>query len=502
MDLSRWIERQAGFGPDRIAIRHEGRTLSYGDFAARIRDAGRVLKHHFGIGRGDRIAHLGANSPDLLVLLFACARLGAMLVPLNWRLATPEHRYILGNCQAKMLAVDPEFSDAAAQLSGELPGLQCLGLGFRGEGVPDFDALPATVEGDDHNPHVGDKTPILIVYTSGTTGRPKGAVLTQGAMVANAVMSKHVHDLREEDHILTVLPMFHVGGLNMQTVPGLLWGARITLHSRFDPGAVLKSIAEDRPTLTVLVPATLQAVSSHPNFSAVDISCLKSISTGSTTVPPTLMAPFSARGIPVLQVYGSTETCPIAVYQRPQHAAEKPHSTGRAGLLCEVRTVDGQGKPVPTGVAGEIQVRGPNVMVEYWGNEAATEAALTDGWFNTGDIGTFDADGDLVVHDRKKHMIISGGENIYPAEVERELIAHPGIAEASVIGRPHDRWGEVAVAVLVRKPGFDVTEEEILGGLDGKLARFKHPRKAVFVDRLPRNAMGKVVIGRVRDLLD
>jgi len=490
MNLSDLIDRNAAFTPGTTALRFEGATLSYADLSERIALAARALKSQLGVGRGDRVAILSLNHPDYLVLLYACARLGAMLLPLNWRLAPPEQVFILSDASAKVLVVEQDFAGVAPALKEALPDIRLIGLGAADGCETTFDELLAAGSGDGRNPHIDETCPLLLVYTSGTTGRPKGAVLRQEALLWNGVMSHHMHDMRAEDHILTVLPLFHVGGLNIQTTPALHIGATVTLHARFAPDATLSAIAQDKPTLTVLVPATIQAVLAHPDWAKTDISSLRALTTGSTQVPVPLIEGVEARGVPVLQVYGSTETCPVSVYTRVGGDLSRKTSTGLPGLLCEARIVDDQGREAPAGQAGEVLVRGPNVFFEYWGNEAATSDVLRNGWYHTGDIGTRDDDGYFYIHDRKKNMIISGGENIYPAEVERVLHDHPAVAEAAVIGRPDPKWQEVPVAYVVRRG--ECNAEALIAHLSSQLARFKVPREIVFVETLPRNALGKV----------
>jgi fatty-acyl-CoA synthase len=492
MDLSDLIARNADFTPDKTAIRFGGRSISYAGLHQRIVATARALKSELGVGRGDRVAILAANHADYLVTLYACARLGAMLVTLNWRLAVPEQLYILSDSGAKVLIVDREFSAVIAQLASALPDIRIVGLDYTPERAMSFEALLAAGTGDGRNPHTDTSNPLLLVYTSGTTGRPKGAVLRQESLVWNAMMSQHAHDMRSDDHILTVLPMFHVGGLNIQTTPALQLGATVTIHPRFMPEAMLRAIAQDRPTLAVMVPAVMQAVAQHPLWPATDLSSLRAIATGSTTVPVALIDCYMQRGVPVIQVYGSTETGPIAVYSRVGGDLSRATSTGLPGLYCEAKIVDDEGREVPHGTAGEVVVRGPNVLYEYWGNAEATAEALRDGWYYTGDIGTRDADGYFYIHDRKKNMIISGGENIYPAEVERVLHEHPCIAEAAVIGRPDPKWQEVPVAYVVCRRNMTVSTDEVKEFVGQHLARFKIPRDIVFVESLPRTALGKV----------
>jgi fatty-acyl-CoA synthase len=499
MDLSDLIARNADFTPEKIALRSEGRNLTYAAFAERIVAAARALKSQLGIARGDRVAILAANHPDYLVLLYACARLGAMLVPLNWRLAVPEQMFILADASVKALVVEEAFADIVAPLVAALPEARAVGLDFAGENLPSLDQLIAEAGGDGPNPHTDFSAPLLIVYTSGTTGRPKGAVLRQEALLWNAVMSQHMHDLSARDHVLTVLPLFHVGGLNIQTTPALQLGATVTLHARFAPGPTLDAITVDRPSLIVLVPTTIQALVEHPGWAETDVTSLRAVTTGSTQVPQRLIDAVEARGVPVLQVYGSTETSPIAVYTRLGGDRGRPGTSGLPGLACEARIVDDAGRDVPHGVRGEVVVRGPNVLFEYWGNAGATAEALREGWFHTGDIGTRDADGYFFIHDRKNNVIISGAENIYPAEIERVLAHHPAVAEVAVVGRPDPKWQEVPVAYVVPRAGGAPDAEALKRHVAEHLARFKVPREIIFVDSLPKNALGKVQHFRLKE---
>ncbi|MFL6799861.1 MAG: class I adenylate-forming enzyme family protein [Xanthobacteraceae bacterium] len=501
MDLSELIERNASFTPIKPAIRFGQSVLTYAALAQRITETARGLKSQLGIGRGDRVAILAANHPDMLVLLYACARLGAMLVPLNWRLAVPEQGYILADASVKALFVEQSLAAVIGPLRQALPAVRVVGLDFVPANEMSLAALLAEGSGDGRVAHVDTSFPLLIVYTSGTTGRPKGAVLRQDALIFNALMSQHMHDLTAQDHVLTVLPLFHVGGLNIQTTPALQVGATVTLHARFIPDATLVAIEEERPTLVVLVPATLDALIAHPRWAATRLDSLRAVTTGSTQVPQHLVDAFTSRGVPVLQVYGSTETCPIAVYTRLSGDWRRRGSTGLPGLVCDARVIDAAGADAAPHQSGEVLVHGPNVFVEYWGNAEATAEALRDGWYHTGDIGSRDADGHFYIHERKSNLIISGGENIYPAEVERVLHEHPAIAEAAVVGSPDPRWQEVPVACLVRRGDASVDTADIERFCLEQLARYKVPRKYLFLETLPRNALGKVQHFRLRELI-
>ncbi len=499
-NLADRIAGQAQATADKTALRFDGAEISYRALSTRIEAAARVLAQRFAIGRGDRVAHLGLNHPDMLVLLFACARLGAIFLPLNWRLAPPEHDFILRDAAPKLLVAEAAFAAPVAAIGTAAESLPKASLGAGDAGWPSWEALLADADG----PACGDGAPddpVLLVYTSGTTGRPRGALLTQANIRWNAANSVHMHGMTGDDHVLTTIPMFHVGGLNIQTIPVLLAGGTATLHARFDPGATLDAIARDRPTLTVLVPAQMTALFGHPGWQAADLSSLRLVTTGSTIVPVPLIERIHARGIPVIQVYGSTETAPVVVYQTAADAARRIGSTGRAGLHSEMRLVDDDGNDVPPGAPGEILIRGPQVMRGYWGDPAATASVLRDGWFHTGDVGHADAEGWLYVRERKTDVIISGSENIYPAELEAVLAGCAAIAESAVVARPDATWGEVPVAAVVLRDGGEMDRAAVLALFEGRLARFKHPKDVVVLAALPRNAMGKVQKFRLREIV-
>ncbi len=489
MDISHWISHWADWHGEKVAVHFGGRDISYGEMDARVRRLAAMLQSQLGVGKGERVAHLGYNSPELLELLFACARLGAMLVPLNWRLAPPEHAWILRDCEPKAVLAEADFFD---HLNGIDSGLPLVAYGA----APDahwqsyetlLDATEMTATGGG-----GINDPLTIVYTSGTTGRPKGTLLSQEAIFYNAVNAIAAQDITSDDHILTVLPMFHVGGMNIHTTPAIHAGATVTIQARFDPAATLAALTERQPTMFLTVPAMAMTLAGHPDWAAADLSSLRFVALGSSAVPETILRAFLDRGIAATQVYGLTESAPVAVCLPIADAWSKIGSCGKPALHTQVRIVDDNGDDVAPGAGGEIVLRGRNLFREYWRNDAGTAEAYEGGWFHTGDIGHQDDDGYYYVDERKKDVVISGGENIYPAELENILAECPDLAEAAVVGRSDPRWGEIPVACVVRRVDADIQGGDVLALFEGRLARYKHPREVIFMDALPRNAMGKV----------
>ena len=504
MDLSQWIEQCASRTPAKAALHFEGECVSYAAFAHRVGSIASALAAR-GVGRGERVAWLGLNSPDMLATLFACARIGAIFMPLNWRLAPPEHRAMLQDCAPALLIVDGLYVQASA---AQRPVPAATPFIARGAAVPEgwigWDAFMGTATRNTgaaapygHAP----ETPLLLCYTSGSTGRPKGALLSQQALACNAANSLAMHAMTADDRVLTTLPLFHVGGLNIQTLPALHAGCTVWLHPKFDPDATFDAIERERITLTVLVPAQLDALLAHPRWARADLSSLRMIATGSTSVPMRIIRAVHERGVPLVQVWGATETGPIAACLQADEAVRKAGTTGQAARHCQLRIEDVGGEETPVGVPGEVCVRGANVMSGYWGDPAASARALAGGWFHSGDLGHLDEEGFLTIAGRLKDMIISGGENIGPAEVESVLLECPDIAEAAVVGRPDPRWGEVVVAVAVPAPGATLRRERVLALFEGRLARFKHPKDVFFVGALPRTALGKVRKEEVRELV-
>jgi fatty-acyl-CoA synthase len=457
LTLDRWIRDRARITPDRTAIVFGDRLVTYRELDERS-DARAADLAARGLERGDRLATLTGNSPEHVEVFFACAKAGLILLPLNWRLAKPELEYQLADAEPKLLLVED--------------GLEAVG---DAPAVP-LEEQPAAAAFD---PVAEDEDGLLLIYTSGTTGRPKGALLTH----ANCFWTNVGFDLATgvggDDVVLQTLPQFHVGGWNVQ--PLLAWwkGATVVLERAFDAARVLRLIDERGITTTMGVPATYLFLGREPGFASADLSTLRLAVVGGAPMPEALLETWRRRGVAIVQGYGLTEAAPNVLCLPPEDAVRKQGSAGKPYPYVETRLSD----------EGELQVRGPNVFPGYWRNPDATAATFTDdGWLRTGDVAEVDGEGCYRIRGRLKDMFISGGENVYPAEVEAVLHGHPAVAEAAVIGVPDERWGESGVAFVVGA----VAEEELLAFCRERLARFKVPKAVRFVDELPRNSLGKV----------
>lgn len=485
MTIDSWITAAAAAHPQKPALHFNHHALSYLELENAVGQYAGLLCH-YGVSRGDRVAYLGLNHPDIFILLFACARLGAVLVPVNWRLSQREIAEIISDCTPKLMISDSRFSDIPAEtgtaahlLSGQLN--RQAGDYYYGNGSSD----------------AGLDDTLLLVYTSGSTGRPKGVMLSQKAIRTNAEMSVNAHQMTAEDNVLCILPLFHVGGLNILATPAFMLGGTVILHENFEPRACLNAFQTAQ--LVVTVPTILSRLIAEPAWIETDLSGMRAMSVGSTDVPVELIDAVQQRGLPVIQIYGATETAPLAIYQRIEEAFDTVGSIGRQGCACSIEIRDHNGKRLPSGQPGEICIRGDNILSGYWQDEQLSSDAIHQGWFRSGDVGYQDEAGLFWFVDRIKHVIISGGENIYPAEIERVLRSHPDIAEVAVVGMTDTEWGEVPVAVI---GSSDISDPEMVNAfLQGRLARYKHPRRIIFMDSLPRNAMGKVVASQLKDVI-
>ena len=487
--------------PEKLAIRFgvPGQTEDF-DFAKFWRRVERLTGHlqlTYGLAEGQRVAWLGLNHELQCVMLVACARLGLIFMPLNFRLAVAELSMVIKDAQPGLLVHDLLHTDVATRLMSA----SAKNASGREMQVCELHQLiDLTSPRHVTLPSLSDHADVLLVYTSGTTGLPKGAVHTQAGLLSNALASQEAHDFNAHDIVLSTLPMFHVGGLCIQTLPALLAGVSVHLHPRFDAKAWLSAVSEGssetRPTLSLLVPATLRAVLEHPDWPSANLQSLRGIMAGSSTLPSAYLEKFHARGVPVGQIYGTTETGPVSVVLKFKDAMACMGYAGWPHAQLSLKLINAQGMTVSQGETGEVCVKGPNVMRGYWdGDKALALNGLQDGWFHSGDMGYLDAHGCLQIVGRNKDMIISGGENIYPAEIENALVDFPGVAECAVVGLPDERWGEVPVLVLTREAsieGQNLRSEAILMHLQKQIARFKLPRRTLFLEHLPKSALGKV----------
>ncbi|QNS06155.1 acyl-CoA synthetase [Streptomyces xanthii] len=484
--IGSWTARRARKTPERTAVVFGDRATSYAELHDRTTRLALLLRG-LGIRPGDRVAYLGPNHPAFLEALFATARLGALFVPLNTRLAAPELTHCLDDCGAEVLVHTGDFAEFAAACG--VPRTVAVGPDLEGE------LAGITVEPLDMPVTLDDAA--LIMYTSGTTGRAKGAVLTHGNLTWNCVNALVDGDFAGADIALLSAPLFHTGALNMTCLPTLLKGGTLVLEETFAPDRTLDLVERHRVTVMFGVPAMFQQVAAAPRFTGADLSSLRMLLCGGAPVPVALIRAYQERGVEFLQGYGMTEAAPGVCMLDAEHAVEKAGSAGVAHFFSDVRLVDPSGADA---AYGELLVEGPNVMKGYWNRPEATAAVLGAGWFHSGDIARTDEDGYVTLVDRAKDMIISGGENIYPAEIENVLHDHPAVADCAVIGVRDSRWGEVPRAVVVRAPGAGASAADILASLDGRLARYKIPKSLVFADALPRSGAGKLLKPRIREL--
>lgn len=472
---SNWLEMHARFRPDDVCMVDvgTGRSWTYRAFwreslgwATRLRESG--------VKAGDRVAVLALNRAETFALLFAVAELGAILFPVNWRLAVPEITWQLDHCGASVVLVDRKHEGV---LDRPVLSLE--------DGPGDPDALGAT-------PGSRLEDPWMILYTSGSSGRPKGALLTHNQLHWNAVNTTLACDLRPGDATLTFTPLFHTGGMNCLSSPLLHRGGKVVLAPTFETAQALALITEHRVTHLMGVPTIYQMMADHPDFAGADLSSVRDALCGGAALPVALLERFQQRNIPLRQGFGLTEVGPNCFSTPPHEVMRKKGSVGLAIHHVEARLVRADGTVCGPDEPGELVLRGPAVCGGYWGDPAATAASIRDGWFHTGDLLVHDDEGFFYVRGRIKEMFISGGENVYPAEVEAVIQDCPGVAMAAVVSAPHPLWGEVGVAWVQPSPGAVLDDAAIKAFLDGRLARFKLPKRFEIVDELPRMGSGKI----------
>ena len=460
--------------------------------ANRVANAMRSL----GIKKGDRVALLLLNGVEYYESFLGLAKIGAVSVPLNWRLVADELAYILKDSGAIALIYGGDFAEVVGEITSRSAAATDIAHWIElSEGkdrdlfATEYEDFMAAGSPDEPENDAGDDDDLFIMYTSGTTGLPKGALHTHNTMTWAVITASNTADIRFRDRYSIALPMYHVGALE-PVLNCIYLGCTVVFLRQFDPKVMWEITETEKITISLAVPAMLNFMLMVPDFQNYNISHLRWILSGASPVPANLIETYKDIGIEIHQVYGLTEAGGPASLIGPDDAMTKIGSAGKAFFHTSIRVVDENGDDVAPGVPGEVLVSGAHIMKGYWNNPEATAEAIRDGWLYTGDIALQDKDGFITIHDRVKDMIISGGENVYPAELENVIMAHPGVADVAVIGQPSERWGESPIAVVVRKD-YNISEDNILRYCDGKLARFKQPKGAVFVDEIPRNPTGK-----------
>jgi len=491
----------AGDRGEATAIEIEGRRLSYAALDRRAGQAAGLLTDA-GVEPGDRIGWLGRSTEAFFEIFFGAARVRACLAPINSRLAIPEIAFILQDSSAELFFVTPEFFAAARQVTARVDRpIRLIGVGGEAEGIESYEALrdaaaappPATPLPDDD---------VLQLYTSGTTGLPKGVRLNNRNYTAFLELRTQVEGFNygTDDTVLIVMPLFHVAGTNI-SFAGLAAGGRVILLPEFKPAEVLRLIEQEKVAHVFLVPAMINMLLQAPEIATADLSSLKSVAYGASPIGEAVLAQAKARfGCGFIQFYGMTETTGAGAYLPPDaHVGELLRSCGQAWPTLGLKILDEAGEDAAVGEIGEIAIRGDIVMAGYWNRPEATAETITaDGWLKTGDAGYRDARGFFFVHDRVKDMIVSGGENVYPAEVENAIMGCPGVADAAVIGVPDARWGEAVKAIVVAAPGAKPDPQAIIAWARERIAAFKAPKSVDFIEALPRNASGKVLRHELR----
>jgi len=495
-----WLTRREVLCPNKEAVVDGERRMSYRQLNRRVNRLANALAAE-GLDYGDRIGMLSYNCLEFVEVIMAAAKLGLILVPLNWRLTAAELAFQMKDSDTRTLVFDRELTELAGKVRGVTGTAGAFVLGDESlEGAKPYDGLLAAQpdtepvcrrEPDGDSPHI-------IMYTAGTTGTPKGAVLSQAASFWNALNLESM-DFTSRDRDLLVLPMFHIGGIGLFTLPMLYHGATVVIMRTFDPAACLRLLSEEAITLFFGVPAVFLFLIQHPDFSAEAFQSVRLVMSGGAPLPVSLVQQYNEAGIVLQQGFGMSEAAPSIATLPKKLALRKAGSIGRAVFHLDVRIVGDAMNDLPPNEVGELVMRGPNVMQGYWNRPEATAEAFAGGWFHSGDLARMDEDGDIFIVERKKDMFISGGENVYPAEVENAIFELPQVSEAAVIGVKDDRWGEVGKAVVVLKRNKTLSEAEIIEHLRARLAKYKVPKSVVFVKALPRNAAGKVLKTRLRE---
>ncbi|THV36483.1 acyl-CoA synthetase [Glycomyces buryatensis] len=484
--IGSWAARRARKTPHKTAVLDPGGRFTYAEFNERVHRLAHGLRD-LGVRRGDRVAYLGPNHHTFLEALFASGVLGAVFVPLNTRLAAPELGYCLEDSGSTVLIHSPALPAPAGAVR------HTIAFGSGDPGSLDYEDLLADAAATPIDETIALDDPFMIMYTSGTTGRPKGALLTHGNLTWNAVNVLVDIDLASDETTLCVAPLFHTAGLNMTCLPTLLKGGTVVLEASFDAERALKLIETQGVTYMFGVPVMFDAIAGSRAWATADLSSLRLVSCGGAPVPPATIAAFLDRGVVFSQGYGLTEAAPGVLFLAGEDSVRKAGTAGVPHFFTDARVVDAESCPVAAGQKGEVMVSGPNVIPGYWARPEATERSFEGGWLRTGDIATVDDEGYISIVDRAKDMFISGGENVYPAEVERALGEHPDVADCAVIGVPDPTWGEAGKAIVVPTSAEHANETELLSFLRRGLAGYKVPKSLEFAGELPRSPSGKIL---------
>lgn len=490
LGVGEWLARRSELTPTQIGLvdGETGARYTWQTLNLRARALATLLRERYTVAPGDRVAALALNAPEYLDAFYACALIGAILVPLNWRLTPAELAALLDDSAPKVVLADERYADTARDVAAQQPGGMAA---LRFADFPGADeamaarAVPFTTADGEES--------ALLLYTSGTTGVPKGALLSHRMITWNAINTQISWGLQDDDITPTFAPLFHAGGLNVLTTPLAHCGGTVVLLRSSEPEEVLRCIAAERCTIVFAVPTVFQRMMEHPAFEQTDWSSVRFCVTGGSSCPLPVIERYAARGLVFRQGYGLTEVGVNCFSLAPDDALRKAGSVGRPVFHSRARIVDEDGADAPAGSVGELVLAGPHLCSGYWRRPDATAEAYRDGWWHTGDQARRDADGYFYIVGRTKDMYISGGENIYPAEIENVLATHPDIMEAAVIAEPDTRWGEVGVAVIVPRTPDALTIDAVIAWCGDRLARYKLPHRVVFTESLPRNAMGKVI---------
>jgi fatty-acyl-CoA synthase len=502
VNVGEWVSKWARLRPQKAALYSDGRPFTYKVLNDRSARVANLLKD-LGIAKGDRVGALLYNCHEYIEIYFALSRMGAIMTPLNWRLVPSEVEFILKDSGVAALFFGSEFIESVGKLR-EVDGLPVKHFVCAGDTAPSwaapyeaaietrpavFPETAAEVDGEDAN---------IIMYTSGTTGVPKGAVLSHRKTFFNVLNANIFYGLTQDDVMLVARPLFHSGGLLVEALPTLYKGGTLVTQKRFRPADILKAIETYKVTVAEPPATTLKIILEQCDLAQYDLRSVRCWYTGGERVPPSLIKDYRERGITISQIYGQTETSTIA-WLPVAEAERKAGSVGIPVFHGDVRVVDKEGNEVKPGKIGEIVVSGCITMSGYWGKPELTKETIKDGWLHTGDLATVDDEGFLYVVDREKDMFISGGENVYPAEIEKVYLENPKILNVACTGAPHELWGEVGVLFIVLKDGECMTEEEALAFCDGKLARYKMPKTARIVPELPMTAAQKIKRNELRE---